>query len=124
MPRPLCIDELCAAGSAAVVAVRGELDALTAPRLAEVLAGSLAAGSLDIVVDLSQTTFVDSSGLNLLVALDRALRPRDGTLVVVVDPDGAVARALDVSGVDRVVLCQRRRRGPNAPARSGAANPA
>jgi anti-anti-sigma factor len=118
------IDELHTAGAAPVVAVRGELDALTAPRLAEVLAGSLAAGVLDIVVDLSRATFVDSSGLNLLVALDRAVRPRDGSLVVVAEPDGVVARALDVSGVDRVVACQRARRGPNAAARSGAANPA
>ena len=58
----------------ATVAVMGELDCDTAPRLSQVLA-SLADPGRVILVDLSQTEFMDCAGIAPLVAAHRRQRP-------------------------------------------------
>ena len=52
--------------------VRGELDIATSPRLAEAVTGVLGAGPTALVLDLSETTFLDSSGARQLVRAARA----------------------------------------------------
>jgi hypothetical protein len=47
----------------AVVVVHGELDIATTPRLEDVLASTEGGGVEDLIVDLSPTTFCDSSGM-------------------------------------------------------------
>jgi anti-anti-sigma factor len=54
--------------------VRGELDLEAAPQLAEALESLLATGPAAVVVDLTGTTFLDSSGARQLV---RAARRAD-----------------------------------------------
>ena len=87
-------------GEVTVIALRGEHDLQTAPDLRDALAASRAAGD-SLVVDLSATTFVDSSILGLLVdARERALE--DGRRFALA-LDGAAAdpvrRVLDVTGL-------------------------
>jgi anti-sigma B factor antagonist len=66
----------------AVVAVRGELDLYTAPRLWETIDDAIAATPHELVIDLTDVTFLDSSGLSVLVRAHKRLRPVDGTVVV------------------------------------------
>jgi anti-sigma B factor antagonist len=66
----------------AVVAVRGELDLYTAPRLWDALDSAIAGKPHELVIDLSNVTFVDSSGLSVLVRAHKRLRPVNGTVVV------------------------------------------
>ena len=66
----------------AVVAVRGELDLYTAPQLWETLDAAIAGTPHELVIDLSDVTFVDSSGLSVLIRAHKRLRPIDGTVVV------------------------------------------
>jgi anti-anti-sigma factor len=51
--------------------VRGELDLATAPRLGAAVEAALATGSSSLVLDLTPTTFLDSSGARELVRLAR-----------------------------------------------------
>lgn len=54
----------------AVVTIRGELDLATSSQLKDCLTGLGAGGSADhLVIDLSDCTFVDSTGLGLLVGV-------------------------------------------------------
>ncbi|MFD7654289.1 STAS domain-containing protein [Actinosynnema sp. NPDC059797] len=62
-----------------VVAVTGELDFGTTPRLLEV-AEPLAAAGGPLVLDLSDLTFCDSSALSALVRLHKATRAAGGAL--------------------------------------------
>jgi anti-sigma B factor antagonist len=73
------------------VEVLGYLDVATAPRLAQAL-GALPSGG-DVVVDLTGVTFMDTSGVAVL------LHARHGRNLVVVHPDRNVRSLLDVSGV-------------------------
>ena len=51
--------------------VRGELDLATAPRLAEAAESQLSQQPRSLVVDLTDTTFLDSSGARELVRVAR-----------------------------------------------------
>lgn len=76
----------------AVLVVEGEIDLVTAPRLKDALRAIPEASP--VVVDLCETTFIDSSGLRVLLSSDER---RHGRLHVACLPTGAVRRALDVT---------------------------
>jgi anti-sigma B factor antagonist len=69
-------------GTAVRVAVTGELDIATVPRLDRALRRAQAAAD-SIVLDLRGLDFVDSSGAHLLLAADRRIRQAGGRLIIV-----------------------------------------
>jgi len=89
-------------GSPVVLHVTGELDIAAVDDL-EVLAVALA--DCDLVIDLAGVTFVDASGIGALI---RALRRSQdsGRWFAVRSPTAPVAKALQVSGADRVLPIQ------------------
>lgn len=91
-------------GSAVVVAAFGEVDLLTAPRLADAVRDALAEpGPGPVVVDLSAVGLLASKGLGVLVtAMEDAARERE-PLRVVVDYTRSVIRPLHITGLDRVL---------------------
>jgi anti-sigma B factor antagonist len=85
----------------ATVAVMGELDCDTAPRLNQVLA-SLADRDRVILVDLSQTEFMDCAGIAPLVAAYRLQREVGGDLVLD-SPGRAVFRVIELTQLDKLI---------------------
>ncbi len=85
----------------ATVAVTGELDCDTAPRLCQVLA-SLADPGRVILVDLSQTEFMDCAGIAPLVAAHRRQRELGGDLILD-SPGGAVSRVIERTQLDKLI---------------------
>ncbi len=78
--------------------MRGEIDAHSAPELADHL-GGCSGTDTDIVIDMSSVTFMDSSGLRVLIDL----RQRIGTgphELVLRSPSDSVLRLLKVAGLD------------------------
>ncbi len=82
----------------AVIAVEGELDLSTAPRLKWTLLDALETGHRLIVLDLSLTTFMDSTALGVLVAAKRKLAAADRLAIVCPTPD--VLRIFEYAGLD------------------------
>ena len=74
----------------------GELDLAGAPRLTEALL-DFASSEGDVYLDLTEISFLDSSGLRVILALARSRG--DGTLVLL-DPSPAIRRILEVVGID------------------------
>ncbi len=75
------------AGGLPVIEVSGEVDLATAPLLRERLESHLEAGATSVVVDLRATTFLDSTGLGVLVTALKRCRESGGELhLVAVDP--------------------------------------
>lgn len=81
----------------ATLVVRGEVDSHTSPQLQERLDAMDAGGT--VTVDLAPTTFIDSSGLRVLVAAHKRLG-RGGGRLVLRAPSEAVVRLLEVTGLD------------------------
>ncbi len=73
--------ETLADGSAHVF-VRGEVDLATAPHLERVLADAIHGTDSDVLVEFSSDSFIDSTGLNVLIQAARRLRESDRALRV------------------------------------------
>ncbi len=92
----LTIDSQRTASDCLIVA-QGEIDLASAPELEQELGECLESAS--VIVDLSKVTFIDSTGLRvLLTAHDRATQT-ERTLRLVV-AEGPVTKLLSITGVD------------------------
>ncbi|GGM75954.1 anti-sigma factor antagonist [Thermopolyspora flexuosa] len=89
-----------ALGDAAVVAVEGELDLFTAPHLREEVRDAIKKDGPTLVLDLSELSFMDSSGLSVLIEAWR-LATSEGGCVSLANPQPPVARILRTTGLDR-----------------------
>jgi anti-sigma B factor antagonist len=91
-----------------VVGVSGEIDLFTAPDLKAALAEAIDAGRTRIVVDLSETTFLDSTALGVLIGTVKRLRSREGRLTLV-NTDVNIAKTFEITGLDQIfTICQTR----------------
>jgi anti-sigma B factor antagonist len=81
-----------------IVAVEGELDLSTAPRLKWMLVDGLETGHGKLILDLSRTTFMDSTALGVLVGIRRRLAGEQRLTVVCARPD--VLKIFEYSGMD------------------------
>jgi anti-sigma B factor antagonist len=84
-----------------VVAVTGEIDLFTAPDFKQHVAAPIDAGVSHVVVDLTKTTFIDSSSLGVLIGAHRRLKLRGGSLVIVCDNE-AIIKTFRITGLDGV----------------------
>src|SRR3954470_19769406 len=84
-----------------VVAVNGEIDLFTAPEFKQRVSAPIDAGRTNVVVDLTGTTFIDSSSLGVLIGAHRRLRRLDGSLVIVCSND-AIVKTFRITGLDSV----------------------
>jgi anti-sigma B factor antagonist len=84
-----------------VVRAAGELDLYTAPDLKAEILNAVEAGARGVVVDLTETTFIDSTALGVLLRGVQRLRPRGGRLLVVC-PDANITKIFHITGLDRV----------------------
>jgi anti-sigma B factor antagonist len=89
-------------GSPVVVAT-GEIDMATAPMLERELTSAIESGDGAVVLDLSEVTFFDSSGLRVAIVAHRDLGERDRRLAVVCDPQGNVRRTFALAGLADVL---------------------
>jgi anti-sigma B factor antagonist len=81
-----------------VVSPTGEVDALTAPQLGRRLLTLADQGKTRLVVDLSRVTFMDSTGIGVLLDALRRLTARRGGLVLVC-PTERILRPFEVTGL-------------------------
>lgn len=79
----------------------GEVDFTSAGPMQATLTAMLLPGGGTVVVDLSRVTFIDSSGLGVLVQAHRTARERDTRLLVVASPP--VRKLLRLTALDTVL---------------------
>nr|WP_241670704.1 STAS domain-containing protein [Streptomyces lavendulae] len=83
---------------AAIITVRGELDADTGLALQHQLAGQVVHGRRHLVLDLADVPFMDSSGLRVIIRTVNDMRNVDGS-VSLAAPTPVVRRVLDLTGM-------------------------
>jgi anti-sigma B factor antagonist len=91
------------AGDAAVARLAGEIDMSNAGELGTAISSRVDNESPALILDLSELSYLDSSGLSMLFELDRRLATRRQVLRIVVPPDASIRRALELGGLDASV---------------------
>ena len=86
-----------------VVAMLGELDLATAPRLAFRIDAARGRGARRLVVDLTAAEFCDSTGLRALVGCRREVVAGGGRMAVAVLEESAVARMFALAGAHELM---------------------
>jgi anti-sigma B factor antagonist len=102
-PQPFDVDVDASIPGQAVVRLRGELDVGSAPELSACLA---ALDEVDVVVDMSGLTFMDSSGISALIEAYKRCS-KGGLSFVLRSPSAQVANVLRITGVDQVLTVER-----------------
>lgn len=77
------------------------MDLFTSPKVKERILDLLEGGAAKLVIDLEHVTFMDSTGLGVLVGALRRLAERGGSLALVC-PQGPVLRVMEVTGLHKV----------------------
>jgi anti-sigma B factor antagonist len=109
MTPPLEID-LSQTGDADVVTVRGELEVTSALALATRFGEVVEERSGPVIVDLCDLSFMDSTGLNVLLTAFRRLRKR-GRAMAIVCPPGPVRRVFELTRMlETLSVCDDRER--------------
>ena len=84
-----------------VISLAGEVDLYTAPEFKQQLLEVINQGARNVVVDFSDTTFIDSTTLGVLVGGVKRLRTNDGQLSLVCS-DRNITKIFEITGLDRV----------------------
>jgi anti-sigma B factor antagonist len=83
------------------IALEGEVDVYTAPRLREQLVVLVADDCSNLIVDLTKVDFIDSSGLGVLVGTLRRVREKGGAMRIVCTRD-SILKLFRITGLDKV----------------------
>ncbi len=93
---PLSVEKIVE-GDRTIVSVAGEVDAASADRLRNAIIEVIDGGQSEVAVDMREVSFMDSSGLRVLIAGYKAAESAGGTLTVR-NPSDVVTRLLDITG--------------------------
>ena len=89
-------------GDAHVLGLGGELDLYAAPRMKQRLDELIDEGTSHLVVDLSESEFIDSTAMGVLVGAVKRVHEAGGRLVVVCD-NQHMLRIFEIVGMERVL---------------------
>jgi anti-sigma B factor antagonist len=87
--------------SSYIISLSGEVDLYTAPEFKQQLLEVINQGAKEVIVDFSNTTFIDSTTLGVLVGGVKRLRTNDGQLALV-SSDRNITKIFEITGLDRV----------------------
>lgn len=90
-------------GGRTIVAVGGEIDVYTAPKLRDRITELVAAGVYDLVIDMEAVEFLDSTGLGVLVGGLKKVRAHDGSLQLICNQD-RLLKIFRITGLAKVFV--------------------
>lgn len=85
----------------AVVALEGDVDIYSAPQFKQILLEGIGRGAQHVIVDLTKATFLDSTGLGVLVSGAKATRRR---VLSIVCSDAGMSRIFDIVGLQCIFV--------------------
>jgi len=87
-----------------VVTVQGEIDVATSPRLRNELNALIETGATDITLEFSGVSFVDSSGLGVLVGAYKRLHDDNSGTIRIIDAQASVRKVFEITGLAPALL--------------------
>jgi anti-sigma B factor antagonist len=92
-------------GDTIMIRLQGELDMASAPGLGGALDTALDAKPSVLVLDLTELTFLDSTGIRVLITACRRAGA-EGASFILRSPRRSVLKALRLTGVDRLLVIE------------------
>ena len=86
-----------------MIAMRGELDLATAPRLAVRIDAARRGGARRLLIDLTTADFCDSTGLRALIGCRREIVAGGGRMAVAARADSAIGRLFTLAGAHEML---------------------
>ena len=83
--------------------LKGEIDLSNAAAIGSLIAGAVTNDASGVVLDLTETTYLDSSGVHLVFDLHDRLRARQQRLVLVIPAGARIRRVLELVNVESVI---------------------
>ena len=84
------------------ITLKGEIDAYTAPQLRETIMPLSEKGEVSMLVDLSQVTYMDSTGLGVFVGAFKNVRASHGQFKIT-GLSGRLKRLFDITGLADII---------------------
>ncbi|RNL63327.1 anti-sigma factor antagonist [Nocardioides marmoriginsengisoli] len=84
-----------------LVAVGGEIDVYTAPKLRDKITELVNAGQFQLIIDMEKVDFLDSTGLGVLVGGLKKIRAQDGTMSLICSQD-RLLKIFRITGLAKV----------------------
>ena len=88
-------------GDIAVIELNGEVDAYTCSRLRETIIEAIENGADNLVVDMKEVDYIDSSGLGTLVGGLKRVSERQGVIAIVCT-NPQIRKVFDIPGLVKV----------------------
>jgi anti-sigma B factor antagonist len=88
---------------ATIIAVGGEIDVYTAPKLRDKITELVADGVYDLIVDMEAVEFLDSTGLGVLVGGLKKVRAHEGSLQLICTQD-RLLKIFRITGLAKVFV--------------------
>ena len=85
-----------------VITVSGEVDLASSPELDTAIIAAIESGSSSVVIDLADVSFMDSSGLGVIVRGLKRCREADKDLDLVITNE-RVLKVFGITGLDQVI---------------------
>ena len=85
-----------------VITVSGEVDLATSPELDVAIIGAIDSGTSSVAIDLTDVSFMDSSGLGVIVRGLKRCREADKDLDLVITNE-RVLKVFGITGLDQVI---------------------
>jgi anti-sigma B factor antagonist len=87
-----------------VVVASGEIDVATSPHLRTELTALIARGATDITIRFDDVSFVDSSGLGVLLGAYKRLRESGNGTIRIVGAQSSVRKVFEITGLETALL--------------------
>jgi anti-sigma B factor antagonist len=97
----LKVDTRSVQDGVAVIALAGEVDVYTSPRLKQEMVELLNQGTSRLVIDLSAVEYLDSTGLGVLIGGLKRAREREGDLRLICD-NLRILRIFEITGLTKI----------------------
>lgn len=84
-----------------IIGLEGEVDVYTAPQLKQQMIALLEQGAKQVVVDLTNVEYLDSTALGVLIGGLKRLREAEGNLMLIC-PNPRIRRVFEITGLDKI----------------------
>lgn len=85
------------------VKISGEVDIYTSDKMKETLNGIVDEKNIDIQIDCRDLSYIDSSGLGVLIGVLKKLKEKDKNLVIM-NARSNIVKLLSITGLDKVFI--------------------